>query len=87
MQEAIDGITRLYFAYSEKDGRGIFEYDGKSYFYKSGLFKEVFQEAIKGKQQKPASEIRPAGSSAAHVHGRSGLDGLLRIFAGGKNGG
>lgn len=86
-QEAIDGITRLYFAYSEKDGQGVFEYDGKSYFYKSGLFKEVFQEAIKGKQQKPASEIRPAGSSAAHVHGRSGLDGLLRIFAGGKNGG
>jgi len=86
-QEAIDGITRLYFAYSEKDGQGVFEYDGKSYFYKSGLFKEVFQEAIKGKQQKPASKIRPAGSSAAHVRGRSGLDGLLRIFAGGKNGG
>ena len=88
VQEAIAGITRLYFAYSEKDGRGVFEYDGKSYFYKSGLFKEVFQEAIRGKQQRPTCEIRPADSgAAAHVRGRNGLDGLLRILVGGKTGG
>lgn len=87
-QEAIDGITRLYFAYSEKNRQGVFEYDGESYFYKSGLFKEAFQEAIKEEQQKPACEIRPAGNSAAaHIHGRSGLDSLLRVLIGGKNGG
>ena len=62
--------------------------DGKSYFYKSGLFKEVFQEAIRGKQQRPTCEIRPADSrAAAHVRGRNGLDGLLRILVGGKTGG
>ena len=88
VQETIDGITRLYFAYSEKDGRGVFEYDGKSYFYKSGLFKEVFQEAIRGKKQRPTCEMRPADSgAAAHVRGRNGLDGLLRILVGGKTGG
>lgn len=86
-QEATEGITRLYFTYSEKDEQGIFEYNGKSYFYKSGLFKEAFQEANKEKQQKSTCELKSAGNNAdAHIHGRSGLDSLLKILVSGKNG-
>ena len=84
-QEAIDGITRLYFAYSVKDERVIFEYNGKTYYYKVGLFKELFRKAILDKQHKPENTIMPPASEA--IRGRTGIDSLLRLFTGGKNGG
>lgn len=85
VQEAIEGITRIYFAYSEKTEQVIFEYGGKSYFYKSGLFKELFQKAIEDKQQEPAHSVKL--SDIDEARGRGGLNTLLRLLIGGKNGG
>jgi len=85
VQEAVEGITRLYFAYSEKVEQTIFEYGGKSYFYKPGLFKELFQQAIKDQQHKPTHSAKPTDVDEAY--GRGGLNNLFRLLIGGKNGG
>lgn len=88
VQETVDGITRLYLAYSEKDRQGVFDYDGKSYFYKPGMFKELFQEAIKERKRKSALGAQYSNDGLAHTHGHRGkLNSLLKILIGEKDGG
>ena len=46
-QEAIDGVTKLYFGYSEKAESVVVSIDDKKYQYKSGMFQKAFEEAKK----------------------------------------
>ena len=79
-QNTAEGTTRLYFAYFEKDEQGVFEYDGKNYFYKAGLFKKLFAEAAKEKQP-------DKNAGAAHADECSALNGWLKLLTRIKNGG
>lgn len=46
-QDAIDGMTKMYFGYSEKAESVIVSIDEIKYQYSSGMFKEAFEEAKK----------------------------------------
>lgn len=46
-QEAIDGVTKLYFGYSEKAESVVVSIDDKKYQYKSGMFQKAFEEEKK----------------------------------------
>ncbi len=78
-QNTTEGTTRLYFAYSEKDDQGVFEYGGKNYFYKAGLFKKLFTKAVNEKQP-------DKNAGAAHTNGGGALNGWLKFLTGIKNG-
>lgn len=45
MQNAIDGITKVVFAYSERDDKLFFQYDGKNYIYEDGLLESLYHLA------------------------------------------
>lgn len=86
VQEAVEGITRLYFAYAEKEDKVIFEHNGKSYYYQSGLFKKLFEKALEAKKrEKESSAVIPGQSEiTADRHGRSNI---IKLFFNEKDGG
>ena len=56
IQEAIDETTRVYFSYDQEDDSVVFEYIGKSYYYKSGLFKKTFARYVSDRKKKEKAE-------------------------------
>lgn len=81
VQEAAEGITRLYFAYAEEKDRVFFEYNGKSYYYHRGLFKKLFERAI---EEKSAEEKTGRSEISTEKHG---LSKIIKIFFNEKDGG
>lgn len=86
VQEAVEGITRLYFAYAEKEDKVIFEYNGKSYYYQSGLFKNLFEKALEAKRREKESSAVNAGQSEITAD-RHGLSNIIKLFFNEKDGG
>lgn len=42
VQDAIDGMTKLFFVYSEKKDCLVFQYEGYNYIYEEGLFENLY---------------------------------------------
>lgn len=88
VQEAIEGITRLYFAYSEAGGKAVFEYKGKSYYYENGMFRKLFIRAAADKGKENVPDVENASAKLGSNEGALGT--VLRIIrnkSGEKNNG
>ena len=45
VQDAIDGVAKVFFLYSESDESVLFHYDGENYVYEDGLFENLYHMA------------------------------------------
>ena len=87
LQEAVEGIQRLYFAYDEAEDRAIFEYEGRAYVYDQGLFKRLFLRSVEDERNgiivDTEAEQEPVNESEAQQIHRSG-NVILRLIHGGR---
>lgn len=77
IQDAVSGVTKVFFAYSEDKDKLYFQYQGKSYVYEEGLFENLF----KMMSSKINPEVMPVESSiAVETETRKIIDGVLRFI-------
>lgn len=53
VQDAVDGVAKVFFLYSESDKMVLFQYNGENYIYEDGLFENLYhmvEEKNKGGQ-------------------------------------
>ena len=51
VQDTVDGVTKVFFAYSEEDDKVFFKYDDDNYLYREGIFEEIYRE-VRSKDEK-----------------------------------
>ena len=82
VQESVDGVVKVFFAYSEKRDSLIFQYNGKNYVYEDGLFENLYYMATNERERQTNVAVQGIVESEA----RKIIDGVLRLIRFDRNG-
>ena len=80
-QDSVDGMTKLFFIYDEKNNKVVFQYNGSNYIYEEGLFENLYNipsnEAVE-------ETIKP--EIVMETGGRGLFEGVIHILGFDKKG-
>lgn len=66
IQNTIDGVTKLFFAYDDNNHRTFFQYEGSNYVYEAGLFENLYKMRNEPSTQECSTEIE--GKKPLNIH-------------------
>lgn len=62
VQDTIDGVCKVFFAYDDKKKQVIFQFEGNNYIYEEGLLENLYSIATEAHQQSEESADEDTGS-------------------------
>lgn len=78
VQDTVDGITKVFFAYSEKKDELFFQYKGTNYLYEDGLFEKLF--GMIPQSENIEMESKPHIEVIVEPETKKIIDGVLRFI-------
>ncbi|MDD2957948.1 MAG: Mov34/MPN/PAD-1 family protein [Lachnospiraceae bacterium] len=78
IQDTVDGITKVFFAYSEKNDELFFQYQGTNYLYEDGLFENLF--GMIPQNENIEMESKPHTQVIVEPETKKIIDGVLRFI-------
>ena len=85
VQDTVDGIMKVFFAYSEADNKFFFQYEGENYIYEEGLLEELYHMA----EEKNSFGNQPLYTSFQgqfEHESRKIINGVFRLIKSDRNG-
>lgn len=80
-QDSVDGMTKLFFLYDEKNDSIVFQYKGNNYIYEEGLFENLYNFS---EQEAVDEPIKP--EIVMETGGRGLFEGMIHMFGFDKKG-
>ncbi len=76
VQDTVDGVTKIFFVYSQKENKIIFQFDGDNYIYDQGLFQTLYEMSTE--DTNVVETVKP--EILFEQTSRNIFDGVIHIF-------